>query len=169
LIKDIEKTKEQLMLELIHYREQVHKMTSEQSHSTDIIENNNRISGLNKLQLEELLHHLPGMAYKCLNNEDWTMEYVSDGCHDVTGYSVSELTDNRLIAYSDLIHPADSDELWNKCQRHLQLKIPCNNKYRIVSKSGEDRLVCDQAKGVYAKSGELLFIIGFVTSVTGDS
>jgi PAS domain S-box-containing protein len=167
LIKDMEKTKEQLILELIHYREQFQKMTSEQDNSTVIIENDNRISGLNKLQLEELLFHLPTMAYKCLNNEDWTMVYVSDGCHEVTGYKASELTDNLQIAYSDLVHPADSEELWNKCQRHLQLQTPCDNIYRIVSKFGEDRLVRDQAKGVYAKSGELLFIVGFITSVHG--
>jgi hypothetical protein len=27
-----------------------------------------------------LLSHLPGMAYRCLFDRDWTMQFVSAGC-----------------------------------------------------------------------------------------
>ncbi|HAC27004.1 MAG TPA: diguanylate cyclase, partial [Marinobacter hydrocarbonoclasticus] len=37
-------------------------------------------------QLTVLMDNLPGMAYRCLPDEDWTMLFVSAGCADLTGY-----------------------------------------------------------------------------------
>ena len=35
---------------------------------------------------EVLLSNLPGMAYRCKYDRDWTMLYVSQGCYELTGY-----------------------------------------------------------------------------------
>ncbi len=33
--------------------------------------------------LSTLIGNLPGMAYRCLNDENWTMEFISEGSHDL--------------------------------------------------------------------------------------
>ena len=57
--------------------------------------------------LRRLLKHLPGMAYRCRNDADWTMEFVSQGCRALTGFAPEDLIENRVVSFGDLIHPDD--------------------------------------------------------------
>jgi PAS domain-containing protein len=41
------------------------------------------------------LSHLPGLAYRCNYDHDWTMQYVSEGCFNLTGYPPESLLYNR--------------------------------------------------------------------------
>ncbi|MEB3338133.1 MAG: GAF domain-containing protein, partial [Leptolyngbyaceae bacterium] len=116
--------------------------------------------------LSTLINNLPGMVYRCLNDPDWTMVFVSSGCHLVTGYDASELEHNRVVSYGNLIHPADSDWLWAKCQASLEARTPCVNQYRIIDKAGKIRWVLERAIGHYAPDGTLLSIEGFVQDIT---
>ncbi|MBK8997532.1 MAG: PAS domain S-box protein [Myxococcales bacterium] len=113
-----------------------------------------------------LLSNVHGMAYRCRNDDAWTMELVSDGCERVTGYAPDELRDNAVVAFSELIVQEDRAPLWEKCQANLAARLQCSNEYRIRTKGGEVRWVWDLAHGIYSDSGELLCIEGLVTDIT---
>ena len=49
-------------------------------------------------QLSILMDNLPGMAYRCLFDDHWTMLFVSQGCVRLTGYQPDELIRNRVVA-----------------------------------------------------------------------
>ncbi len=42
--------------------------------------------GESQRTLATLLSNLPGMAYRCLDDEHWTMLFVSEGARRLTGY-----------------------------------------------------------------------------------
>ncbi len=113
-----------------------------------------------------LLANLSGMAYRCRNDENWTMELVSDGCLALTGYPAADLIGNRKLSFADLIHPEDQQPLWEKCQASLAARRPCANEYRIRTAAGEEKWVRDQAQGVYSGSGELVAVEGLVTDIS---
>lgn len=115
-----------------------------------------------------LMANLNGMAYRCVNDDQWTMQYVSDGCAKLTGYVVDELLENRVKSFGDLIHADDAEALLIKCQQNLEAKISCSNQYRITTREGTLKWVWDQAHGVYDDHGELIFIEGFITDISAQ-
>jgi hypothetical protein len=57
--------------------------------------------------LRTLIGNLDGMVFRCRNDRHWTMEFVSDGCSQLTGYLPDDLVGNSRLSYSDVILEAD--------------------------------------------------------------
>ena len=116
-------------------------------------------------RLLTLLSNLPGMAYRCLNDRQWTMEFVSEGVEALTGYTWVELTSNQP-AYADLIHPGDAEIVWNEVQRALRVREAFQLLYRITTRAGELRWVWEQGRGVFDDAEEVQALEGFICDVT---
>jgi len=116
-------------------------------------------------RLATLLANLPGMAYRCLNDEAWSMEFVSEGCLNLTGYKSTDLTNNNKIAYANLIHPKDADFVWDEVQKALKEKRPFELEYRIIPANGSLIHVWERGSGIF-DGDELLFLEGFITDIT---
>jgi len=113
-----------------------------------------------------LLSNLPGMAYRCANDRDWTVIFVSDGSRGLTGYEPSELENNRVVSYNSLINPDDQKSTWDNVQAALRDKRPYQLSYRIKRKDGQLRWIWEHGRGVFGPTGELLFLEGYNADVT---
>jgi len=116
--------------------------------------------------LSTLLGNLPGMVYRCRNDHNWTMEFVSGGCTPLTGYAPEDLIGNRRVAYNGIIHPEDRAEVWRQVQEAVHGRTAFDMTYRIVTASGDVKWVAERGRGVYTDSGELLALEGFIADVT---
>lgn len=117
-------------------------------------------------QLATLIGNLPGFVYRCKNDRDWTLEYVSEGVSDLTGYTVDEYLVQRSISYGENTHPDDRERLWQEVQAALEQRRPFELSYRILTKSDEVKWVWERGEGIYTPDGTLSYLEGFVTDVT---
>lgn len=114
-----------------------------------------------------LISNLQGMVYSCLNDGNWTMKFVSAGALELTGYRPEELVENRVVSYGKLIHEEDRNNVWKTIQETLKSKSKFTLEYRIVTCKGSVKWVWERGQGVFAESGELLGLEGFITDITG--
>ncbi|HWQ79156.1 MAG TPA: HD domain-containing phosphohydrolase [Anaerovoracaceae bacterium] len=124
-----------------------------------------------KLQKEErsysmLLSNLPGMAYRCKYDRDWTMLFVSEGCLELTGYPSSSLIDNTELAFNDLISPEYQEFVWKKWANASGNKIKFAEEYEIITAYGERKWVFEQGQAIYAANGNVEALEGLIIDIT---
>ncbi len=94
---------------------------------------------LAKEELEEsersksvLLSNIPGMAYRCLNDRDWRMLFVSEGCYELTGYRPENLLNSNDLSYNNIIKEEYREILWLEWKGSL-LCIPHSGASTLLS------------------------------------
>ena len=117
-------------------------------------------------RLATLISNLPGMAYRCLYDENWTMQFVSEGCKKLTGYEQDDLVGNKRIAYSNIIIPEDQEKIKDKIDTQIKNDKHFEINYRIKKPSGEIRWLWERGKGIYNDQGSIIAIEGFITDIT---
>ncbi len=113
-----------------------------------------------------LISHLPGLAYRCNYDREWTMQYVSDGCYYLTGYSPDSLLDNRDLSYNDLIAPEYRESLWNEWKRILDKRQSFKFEYEITTATGKRKWVLEIGQGVYTPKGEVEALEGIILDIS---
>ncbi len=117
-------------------------------------------------QKSSIISNLPGFVYRCANDRDWTMSYLSEACTRLTGYTPEDFIDNHKLSYNDIILPEYREFLWEKWQKVLEEKDVFVDEYRIIRADQEIRWMWEQGQGIYSDSGELMFLEGFITDIT---
>lgn len=113
-----------------------------------------------------LLSHLPGMAYRCANDAEWTMHYVSSGCEALTGHPAESLLYNRDLSFNDLIAPEYHQVLRDEWIRILPRHEPFRWEYEIITKDGERKWVLEMGQGVYDDDDTVVALEGIVLDVS---
>jgi PAS domain S-box-containing protein len=116
--------------------------------------------------LPNLIHNLPGMAYRCQNDSKWSMLFISEGCVDLTGYKVREILHNEEISYDSLIFEEDRGFVRNTIREAVEKRIQFQMEYRIVNRSGDIRWVWEKGNAVYDKNHNPAYLDGFVIDIT---
>lgn len=110
--------------------------------------------------------NLPGFIYRCKNDHNWTMEFISDGCKKITGYNPNDFINNNKLTFNDIILPEYQKIIWNKWQNILKQKEYFEFEYPIISKDSKIKWVWERGRGIYNEKNKLLYLEGFITEIT---
>jgi len=119
-----------------------------------------------KRELALLLSNLPGMAYRCANNLNWTMQFVSEGCYQLTGYRIDELINDKVVSYSNLIHKDDQLLVYETVQNAVNNHESYTILYRINTWQGLEKWVWEKGRAIYNDKGVVICLEGFITDIT---
>ncbi|MDZ7766216.1 MAG: PAS domain S-box protein [Melioribacteraceae bacterium] len=118
-------------------------------------------------QLSTLFSNLPGIAYRCKYDRDWTMELMSDGTLNLTGYTPEEFIDKKVITYDDLIHEDDRQFVWDAISDAVKQHKSFTVIYRIKPKDyNGHRWVWERGLPVYDKNSNAIALEGFISDIT---
>ena len=116
--------------------------------------------------LMQLLRNLPGVAYRSLCDEQWTMLYVSEAFERLTGYNAEDVIGNQRIEFANIIHPDDREKMYVETIKAIEQNQPFQVEYRIIHKDGGIRWFWEQGSGVRDKDGNIAAIEGYMTDIT---
>ena len=116
--------------------------------------------------LSTLMSNLQGMAYRCRNNEDWTMEFVSQGSLELTGYAPSDLVNNQKISFANLMIPEERKPIWNQVQEALSNREAYEFTFRIKTSQDTEKWVWERGRGVFSKQGDVIALEGFIMDIS---
>ncbi len=113
-----------------------------------------------------LLSNEPALVYRCLNEPDWPLVFVSDYALELTGHQPEDLLIGGDVRYGDLIVEEDRLRVWEGVQEALAGHRRFRLRYAIGRKDGALRHVEEYGQGIYGEDGEIQAIDGLVYDVT---
>jgi len=116
--------------------------------------------------LTTITNDLVGMIYRCRVDAIWTMEFVSDGCHKLTGYRPDELIFNNRVSYDQMTLPEDRDRVSRTIHAALEGNESFDVEYRIRRADGRIRWVLERGVGLRNAHGKLAWIEGFIQDIS---
>jgi PAS domain S-box-containing protein len=118
------------------------------------------------LQLSNLLKNLPGMAYRCAFDEDYTMLYIGESCTRITGYRPEDFVEKKSISFNDIILTEYRESIWTDWQKVIANRQVFESEYQIKTASGEIKWLWERGRGVFNEYEELLYLEGYIEEIT---
>lgn len=129
------------------------------------LEQTNRALQTSEQRFRSLVDSLPGVVYRCANDSDWSMLYLSEDITRLTGYPASDFIGNRVRSFASLQHPDDQPQI-AATQANIARQEPFAVSYRIRHAAGHWVWVNEKGRGDYDENGHLLWLNGFIWDIT---
>jgi hypothetical protein len=102
-----------------------------------------------------LLSHLPGLAYRCNYDRDWTMQYVSKAVLTSRAIPLRACCTTKICPIMKLFLPNTAKPCGMNGNGSLQLRQPFKYEYEIHNCHGEKKWVLEMGQGIYNEKVKL--------------
>ncbi|MDG4867840.1 PAS domain S-box protein [Guyparkeria sp. 1SP6A2] len=122
----------------------------------------NRLGGaFTATTLHRVIDNLNGFVYRCRNDRDRTVTFLSGGTENLTGYPSEDYlhADRQLI---EQVHADDRQRIREEIQAAVASCRQFRLQYRIVHRAGDVHWCYEEGRGVFGSQGDLLYLEGLV-------
>lgn len=134
-----------------------HDITARKQTEQALRESERRLAGL--------ISAVPGAVYRCRFDANFTMEYISEGVRELTGYAPDDFTSGRITAMQ-ATHPDDRAQAIEATQQAVAARRPFELVYRVITRDGAHKWVWERGQGVFDEAGELIALEGLITDIS---
>ena len=113
-----------------------------------------------------LVSNVAGIVYSCQIEKPWSMDFISEACQTISGYSPDQFYNNPKLNWGTLIHPEDFSRVMGELGRAIEELKPYQLSYRIITAKNEIKCIWEQGSCVLDDLGKAYGLEGFMQDVT---
>jgi PAS domain S-box-containing protein len=117
--------------------------------------------------LSSLAQRLEGFAFRCQNDEHFSVIYISPSIEKTLGYPAGDFMHNTVRTLASVILAEDSSHIDEAISAALEAKGSWGIEYRMRHRDGRELWVYEQGGGVFDADGNLLFLEGVAVLMQG--
>ncbi len=108
-----------------------------------------------------IVDNAPGVVFRCLDDEDWTMKLIGPKIQELSGYPPEDFIDNNNRSYASIVHPEDLQKIRAAVQSGQY-----DLTYRIINRTGDIRWVRESGQVVSYPGNDRKYIDGIILDIT---
>ena len=116
-------------------------------------------------QYRSLIGNLPGVAFRCLLDRDWSMLFISDAVERLSGWPAQEFIERRC-SFNGLIHPDDRERVSQVVHAAIAAGRSYEVEYRLLRRDGREVWVWEGGGAVADEEGAPRWIDGVMLDIT---
>jgi PAS domain S-box-containing protein len=118
-------------------------------------------------KLRSMLGNVPGVVYRCLLDEHWTMLFISDEIEVLSGYPAADFRGaDAKRTFAQIMHPDDVAPIAEQVRSAVDEHRTYSVEYRIIDRQGKTHHVYAKGQTVYAEDGTPQFLDGSIFDIS---
>jgi len=118
-------------------------------------------------RIRTMVDNIPGVVYRCLPEDPWTILFVSDEIEKLTGCPATDFVgDAPAQTYGSIVHEEDREHVASITREAIAARLPYTCEYRVVDRGGRVHWVYELGRAIYGDDGSPLYQDGSIFDVT---
>ncbi len=112
-----------------------------------------------------LLSNIPGAAYRCTADDDWTVIFISDAMERLSGWPADDYHASPTLL-REFVHEDDQPDVRAQIQLAIEENRPFTVEYRAIHRSGREFWVWEQGTAIRDDVGHVLWLDGVIIDIS---
>ena len=136
-----------------------HRMRKELEYQMDNLRRNEE-------KYRSLVDNLPGITYRCLNDKNRSMVFMSDEVMNIIGYPASDFLDNAVRSWTSIVFESDRNYCHSKVAQAIKSDKNWEIVFRVLNAQGQIRWMYEKGRAIEGEQGNIQFLDGFMLDIT---